>query len=139
MPHLVNSDHDGSIYWRVTCLCAAWCGTCNNYEATMKKVADQLASAYPGIAFAWVDIEDESDWLGDIDVDNFPTVMISRRGTGADESPHESLHFFGTVLPQPEQLARLVKNTIDKNEPLASPAADQQFAADRLGEFFKSA
>src|SRR5690242_17705309 len=78
----------------VACLCAEWCTSCRSYRA----VFDAAAAAHPDLAFRWVDIEDAADLLDDIDVENFPTILIG------DDQPR----FFGAILPQPEVLARLI-------------------------------
>jgi thiol-disulfide isomerase/thioredoxin len=77
----------------VVCLCADWCGTCRTYRATF----DALAGQYPDAAFHWVDIEDDAEWFGDLDVETFPTILIQRADT---------VLFFGPVLPQPVHLQR---------------------------------
>ena len=59
----------------VTCLCAAWCLTCESYKSTFEEVAKK----FPEDQFRWLDIEDESDLVGEIDVQNFPTLMIQER------------------------------------------------------------
>jgi len=81
--------------WIVACLCAAWCGTCASYRATF----DALASRHPDKYFLWVDIEDHADVVGDLDVENFPTLLIQR---------HEHVAFFGTMLPDANVAHRLV-------------------------------
>ncbi|WP_374399779.1 thioredoxin domain-containing protein [Niveibacterium sp.] len=80
----------------VACLCAQWCGTCRDYRAGF----DALASEFPGMGFVWVDIEDHADAIGDIDVENFPTILIQRQ---------DSVLFFGTVLPDHALLRRLLE------------------------------
>ncbi len=83
--------------WLLACLCAAWCTTCREYRA----VFDALA-ADPGHAdvhFVWIDVEDEADLLGSIDVENFPTLLIGD-AAGA--------RFFGALPPRLEQAARLL-------------------------------
>lgn len=82
--------------WIVACLCAAWCGTCASYRATF----DALAARHPDKYFLWVDIEDHADVVGDLDVENFPTLLIQR---------HEHVAFFGTVLPDANVAHRLVQ------------------------------
>ena len=82
--------------WIVACLCAAWCGTCGGYRAAFEDVAQR----HPDKAFVWVDIEDNADLLGDLDVENFPTVLVQR---------DETVAFFGTMLPEPGLLDRLVQ------------------------------
>lgn len=81
--------------WIVACLCAAWCGTCTDYRATF----DALAQHHPDMHFIWIDIEDQSDVVGDLEVENFPTLLIQRGDTVA---------FFGPVLPAPRLAERLL-------------------------------
>ena len=56
----------------VACLCADWCGTCREYREGF----DRLADAHPDICFAWIDIENQADRFDDLDVENFPTILI---------------------------------------------------------------
>jgi thioredoxin 1 len=81
--------------WTVACLCAGWCGTCTSYRA----VFEQLAARHPDKHFVWIDIEDQADVVGELDVENFPTLLIQRADTVA---------FFGTVLPDPALAERLL-------------------------------
>lgn len=81
----------------VVCLCAAWCGTCRDYEAVFARAA---ADAGASARFAWVDVEDEADALGDLDIETFPTLLIAR---GAD------LLFLGPLTPQAGVLLRTVE------------------------------
>jgi thioredoxin 1 len=81
--------------WLVACLCAAWCGTCASYRAAF----DALAARHPDKVFVWIDIEDQADVVGDLDVENFPTLLIQRRDVVA---------FFGTMLPDPALADRLI-------------------------------
>ena len=82
--------------WVVACLCAAWCGTCGGYRAAF----DGIAARHPDKVFVWIDIEDQADVVGDLDVDNFPTLLVQRDDT---------VVFFGTMLPDPAVAERLVK------------------------------
>lgn len=82
--------------WIVACLCAAWCGTCETYRASFEDVA----SRHPDKLFLWIDIEDHADVVGDLDVENFPTLLIQH---------HELVAFFGTMLPDPALAHRLVQ------------------------------
>ena len=84
----------GSGWWAV-CLCANWCGTCRDY----RPLFDELARAHPQMRFVWVDIEDDADLAGDLDVETFPTLLIAD-GTTA--------RFLGLLLPQAPVLARLL-------------------------------
>lgn len=82
----------------IVCLCADWCGTCREYA----QVFEALQQALPAHRYRWIDIEDEADALGDIDVETFPTLVIGGRD-GA-------VRFAGPVLPQPGQIARLLQS-----------------------------
>ena len=85
---------------RVTCLCAAWCGVCRDYRTTFDQAATEFGE---GVTFDWVDTEDEAEVLDDVDVENFPTLLIARG---------ERTLFFGTVTPQPATLTRLVQRAL---------------------------
>jgi thioredoxin-like negative regulator of GroEL len=93
--------------WTVVCLCAEWCDSCCAY----RKEFDARAARAGDAVFAWVDIEDESDWLGDIDIETFPTLLILR-----DEQPL----FFGPMLPH----ISLVERTLKSLQQSASAALD---------------
>lgn len=99
---------------RVVCLCAGWCGVCRDYRATFDAA---LASFGAEAAFSWIDIEDDAALLDDVDVENFPTVLIARGDRAV---------FFGTITPQPATLTRLVQRAVDGAlPPLAeAPAID---------------
>ena len=77
------------------CLCAGWCGTCRDYRALF----DALAQAHPEVRFEWVDIEDESELAGDLDVETFPTLLIA---------DGRKAHFLGPLPPQAAVLERLL-------------------------------
>ncbi|MBS1230472.1 MAG: hypothetical protein H6R17_3749 [Proteobacteria bacterium] len=85
----------------VICLCAQWCGTCRDYRAGF----DALTPEFPGIRFSWLDIEEQADALGDLDIENFPTLYI-RRG--------DSVLFFGTMLPHLGNLRRLIETFLEQ-------------------------
>ena len=82
--------------FRVICLCAEWCGTCREY----RPVFTEVSKAFPEMSFRWLDIEDEADAVGDLDVENFPTLLIARK--------HWVL-YFGAMLPQPGHLRHLLE------------------------------
>jgi thioredoxin-like negative regulator of GroEL len=89
--------------WVVACLCAAWCDVCKQYRAGF----DALADEYPEHQFVWIDIEDQADLVGDLDVENFPTILIQQRDT---------VVFYGTMLPEPRQVARLLQAQLDRSQ-----------------------
>jgi thiol-disulfide isomerase/thioredoxin len=81
----------------VACLCAQWCGTCRDYRAEF----DRLADAHPEVCFAWIDIETHADRFDELDVENFPTLLIEDGVT---------TRFFGTVLPHISIAERLLSD-----------------------------
>ena len=84
-----------STTWWAVCLCAEWCRVCGEYRVLF----DALAQEMPHTRFVWVDVEDEDEIAGDLDVETFPTLLIAD-GTHA--------RFLGPLLPQPQVLARLL-------------------------------
>ena len=84
----------------VACLCAEWCGSCREYRATFAALQAQFAA---DADFAWIDVEDDADALGDPDIDDFPTLLI------ADDN---GLRFFGPVTPQAQTAERLVHEAL---------------------------
>ena len=100
----------------VACLCAAWCDVCRDYRANF----DLLAAQYTACNFVWIDIEDHADLVGDIDVDNFPTLLIQR-------GPHVT--FFGSVQPSLQLAGRLIQAQLDKSSD--ELAADLSVSAEK--------
>lgn len=82
--------------WVVACLCAGWCDVCKQYRAGF----EALAGEFPDVQFVWIDIEDQADLVGDLDVENFPTLLMQHKDVVA---------FYGTMLPEPRQVARLLE------------------------------
>lgn len=85
----------------VVCLCAQWCNNCRAYQPMF----DSMQSQFEGTArFSWIDIEDESEVLGDIEVENFPTLLLLQEDVPL---------FFGPLTPQAGVLAQLVRSALD--------------------------
>lgn len=111
--------HTSSPDLLVACLCAQWCNTCCDYQATFLQMQQEFAQ----VRFIWVDIEDQSDLVDPVEVENFPTLLISAKDTPC---------FFGTVTPHADTLRRLVQ-TYEHTEPTPwRGAADIQGLAMRL-------
>lgn len=81
--------------WLIACFCAQWCDTCTQYRDRFEALAGRRSDA----VFAWIDIEDHPDYLGEEDVENFPTLLLQHRGGTV---------FFGPMLPHIEHLERLM-------------------------------
>jgi thioredoxin 1 len=79
----------------VVCLCAAWCDACREFRRTFEHLADRHRSA----GLVWLDIEDDSALVGDVDIENFPTLAVYRAGEPV---------FFGVTLPQEGTIARIL-------------------------------
>ena len=89
--------------WVVACLCAGWCDVCKQYRPGF----EALAAEHPEQQFVWIDIEDQADLVGDLDVENFPTILIQHR---------DVVVFYGTMLPEPRQVARLLEAQLTRDE-----------------------
>jgi len=105
--------------WWAVCLCAAWCGTCGIY----RPLFDELAREHPDVRFEWVDIEDESDIAGDLDVETFPTLLIA---------DGERALFLGPLLPQAPVLARLLASLQAAAPGSAGPGGEAQQVFERV-------
>lgn len=79
----------------VACLCADWCDTCRAYRVDF----EQLAARYPQAEFVWIDIEDDAELAGEIEVEDFPTVLVAQAG---------AVLFAGPLRPDRSHLARLL-------------------------------
>ena len=90
-----SGSEDASETWWVACLCAAWCGVCREWLPSFR----EQARAQPHMRFAWVDVEDEDEAMGDVDIETFPTLLVARGG--------EPL-FLGPIPPSATQFARLL-------------------------------
>ncbi|MEJ6006077.1 thioredoxin domain-containing protein [Paucibacter sp. AS339] len=94
----------------VACLCAAWCRTCDAYHEIM---AD-LRTQFPDYRFIWVDIEDDEELVGELEVETFPTLLI---GVG------EQLRFIGPVTPQLATAQRMISSAVEAPMSPANPSA----------------
>ncbi len=91
-------------------LCADWCGVCRDWRAAF----DAVTALNPQDRFAWIDIEDDADLVGDIDIETFPTLLV---GTG------DRVLFFGTIVPSPQLFTRLLASLDGSGRPVTAPEA----------------
>ena len=84
----------------VVCLCADWCVLCRDYRGLLEGVA----ARHPAWRFAWVDIEDHADLVGDMDIETFPTLLIADGG---------GIRFLGPLAPQADTLSRLLASQLE--------------------------
>ena len=114
------SQHESPTPLRLTvaCLCADWCGTCRDYRADFERAVQ--AQTGVDIDGVWIDIEDEAELVGAIDVQNFPTLLIARGN---------EVLFFGTVTPHLSTLTRLMQTAVAGNKHLGGDALDDAVQA----------
>ncbi len=105
--------------WLVACLCAAWCRTCDDYYPTFEQLAREFG---PRMRFVKVDIEDDEDALGDLDVLDFPTLLIAEG---------ETIYFLGPVLPHLETARQLISRAL-RRELAPLPSAGVEGLAGRV-------
>ena len=60
---------------------------------------DAAVVSHPQDRFAWIDIEDEDEIVGDVDIETFPTLLVGSV---------DRVLFFGPILPSAELLTRLL-------------------------------
>ena len=54
--------------------------------------------------FVWLDVEDEEEMLGDLDITTFPTVLVAQGMQAL---------FMGALLPQIDVLQRMLERYVD--------------------------
>ena len=106
----------------VACLCAAWCRTCEGYAEVFEAAMVQLRQAQPELQARWIDIEDEAELLGDVDIETFPTLVVVQGG---------QVRFAGPLTPQPETLNRVLRAALGGG-PATPQAAEIEAFARRL-------
>jgi thioredoxin-like negative regulator of GroEL len=112
---------------RLLCLCAAWCHLCTDYAPLFAAVGQRLRADWPQLTSRWIDIEDEAELVGDLDVPTFPTVVVLH-GT--------RVLFHGALPPQAEVLERVVRGLLEAPADSADAVQEPEVAAfaQRLGE-----
>ncbi|MEK7346881.1 MAG: thioredoxin family protein [Pseudomonadota bacterium] len=95
----------------ILCLCAQWCVICRAFESQFQ----DLRAAQPQCHWRWIDIEDHDAVLSDLDIQNFPTIVILDGGG--------QLCFAGTIEPRMDLLQRLVRSAQDGQLRLAPAEA----------------
>jgi len=103
----VSNAPSASDPWHVVCLCAAWCGVCREWLPQFR----ELPARHPAAHFAWIDVEDEDEVMGELEVQTFPTLLVAHGSKPL---------FFGPVPPSGPQLARLLATLQAQAEPPAT-------------------
>ncbi len=116
---------DSTSHWWVICLCADWCGVCREWRDAFTATA----ATFPQVRFAWVDVEDEADAMGDVDIETFPTVLIAR-----DDRPM----FLGPVPPSGPGLSRLISSLLGNTSGSPGVPAEAEPLLRRLAQTLMS-
>jgi len=90
----------------VIVFCAEWCGVCREF----RPIVDATAALHPQTVFSWMDIEDDAAMLGDLDVEDFPTLAVYRDGVPV---------YFGTTLPVANVLGQLIRTALHTPQSLS--------------------
>ena len=105
--------------WWVACLCAAWCGVCREWLPLFT----EQARAHPQMHFAWVDVEDEDEAMGDVDIETFPTLLVARGN---------QVLFLGPIPPSASQFARMLGTLQAQPQPAPGLPGDANALLQRL-------
>ena len=76
-------------------------------QANRPAAARALAARHPQVQWRWLDIEDDAELLGDLDVETLPTLLVGRG---------DQVLFYGPVLPKLELLSRLIETLAAQSE-----------------------
>ncbi len=106
--------------WQVLCLCADWCGTCREWRPQLLAQATQM----PEVKFGWVDVEDQANAVGELDIQTFPTLLIAQGNR---------VRFLGPVLPAAAAITRLLES-LESDPKAGNASADADALLARLRE-----
>ncbi len=81
---------------QIACLCAGWCRVCDSYRPAF----EALAAEFPGHRLSWIDIEEQEALVEGLDIEQFPTLLISRG---------RELRFYGVLPSQIDVLRRTIR------------------------------
>jgi hypothetical protein len=121
---MTDVSASGDATWWVACLCAEWCGVCREW----RPIFEAQARAHAHLRFAWIDVEDEADPMGDVDIETFPSLLVAR----GDEPL-----FLGPIPPSGPGFERLLASLQAQPQhapglPAEARALLQRLAADAL-------
>lgn len=83
----------------VVCMCAAWCGNCEEWKAEFTAAARE--NAHSG-CYVWLDIDDHFDMVTEVDLETLPVLLVHRR---------EGVAFLGTFRPDRATLLALIRGS----------------------------
>lgn len=96
---------------QVVALCAEWCGTCRSFRPLLERLAD----VHVDVAFSWLDVEDEAEHAGDLDIETFPCLAVFRDGAPL---------YFGAVVPLEDVVGRLIRSLAEPGAAVADVPED---------------
>jgi hypothetical protein len=108
---LRNSMSGSGLRVQAICLCASWCSVCRDFVAQYQSAKD----ADQSVSYEWLDVENDVQRLGDVEVENFPCLLIAVAGEPV---------FFGPISPNRATLARLIQSAAGM-QPLAADYPDR--------------
>jgi thioredoxin 1 len=85
----------------VACLCASWCHVCEDFRQTFEASARHNKHC----VFLWIDIEDEAALIDDLDIDDFPILMVE---------DVKGVRFYGSIEPKHSALTMIVNTNIQE-------------------------
>jgi thioredoxin reductase (NADPH) len=91
----------------VVCLCAAWCHTCEEFRPAFERIG----RAHPEARFLWLDIEDDAALVGELEIEDFPTLAVFR-----EDAPL----FYGPTLPQEGVVKRTLGSVLEGDKPVTA-------------------
>lgn len=104
----------------VACLCAQWCGVCREWRPAFEALRDRLPPDLP-VQWAWIDVEDQADELGDYEPPDFPVLAVQRGG---------ELLFCAPLAQQPGVWLRLITELAGLDAVTIAQRAKQLAAAE---------
>ena len=78
----------------------------------------------PGVEFGWVDVEDQANAVGELDIQTFPTLLIAQGNR---------VRFLGPVLPAAAAITRLLES-LGSDPTAGNASADADALLARLRE-----
>ena len=75
-------------------------------ERDEDQLTDRLGGEFPQAEFVWLDTEDDAGQVGELEIENFPTIEVKRG---------ERVLFFGAMLPRHELLRRLLREKFSQS------------------------
>ena len=103
----------------VACLCAAWCGVCRDWLPMFTA----QARVHPHLRFAWVDVEDEHEAMGEVDIETFPTLLVARG---------DQVLYLAPIPPLTSQFTQLIARLQAQPQPDPGVAQHADALLDRL-------